>query len=117
MVQANSLNPTAIVEAMEAGDFYATTGVEIEKIKVNKKTIQVEIKPEPGIQYSIQFIGVPKGAKESSILMEVQDTKAVYRFKDEWFVRARILSSKPKINPFQAGDVETAWTQPGVNIE
>lgn len=114
MVNSTTLSPEAIVKAMEAGDFYATTGVEIEKIKIKKKAIQVKIKSEPGVQYTIQFIGVPKDAKESTILMEVQGNKANYRFKDEWFVRARVLSSKPKINPFQAGDVETAWIQPVV---
>lgn len=117
MVHAPTLNPNVIVAAMEAGDFYATTGVLLDEIKVKKKSIHLKVNPEEGVQYSIQFIGVPKGAQESTILMEVQDTVATYKFKDELFVRARVLSDKPKVNPFEAGDIETAWTQPVTNIE
>jgi hypothetical protein len=28
------------------------------------------------------------------------------------YVRAKIISSKPKENPYQTGDMEVAWTQP-----
>jgi hypothetical protein len=31
---------------------------------------------------------------------------------DELYVRARVVSSKPKANPAYAGEVEMAWTQP-----
>ena len=54
-----------------------------------------------------------KGHKEAEILYEVKGPKAQYKISgDELFVRAKIISSKPKKNPFAEGDVEVAWLQP-----
>ena len=41
------------------------------------------------------------------------ELKASYQFTgQELYVRAKVTSSKPHPNPYQKGDVETAWTQP-----
>ena len=41
---------------------------------------------------------------------------ASYTLKgDEIYVRAKVISSKPKVNGSVAGEFETAWTQPLVN--
>ncbi|MGV3541517.1 MAG: histidinol-phosphatase, partial [Rufibacter sp.] len=68
-----------------------------------------------GVTYTIQFWGAKKvgGEPKRQVLKEVKGTKANYRLeKDDLYVRAKIISSKPQENPYQPGDRETAWTQP-----
>ena len=49
------------------------------------------------------------------VLATVKGTKASYALKgDELYVRARVTSSKPKLDSNEAGDMERAWTQPVV---
>jgi hypothetical protein len=117
MVRARSLEPAAIIEAMENGDFYATTGVILSDLQFRNRKLDIKVKPEPGINYTIQFWGAVDSAgtktKQRKLLKEVKSTHASYSAtKKELYIRAKIISTKPKENPFQAGDVETAWTQP-----
>jgi hypothetical protein len=50
------------------------------------------------------------------VLSEVKGTNAGYTLRgDEVYVRAKIVSSKPKVNGSVADEFETAWTQPLVN--
>lgn len=116
MVRSKQLTPTALIEALERGDYYATTGVELNDVKFNKGRLEIEVKPSAGIQYIIQFWGSTKTAKAGArgvLLKEIKGTKAVYQLKSQdLFVRAKIISSKQKENPYQKGDMETAWTQP-----
>ncbi|WP_353480796.1 histidinol-phosphatase [Haliscomenobacter sp.] len=118
MVKTDSLHGGAIVEAMEAGQFYATTGVELDQLTQSSKAISFHLKTERGITYQIQFIGVLKGKKNAEVLKEINlkakdDANISYTLTgNEWFVRAKIVSSKNKENPYQVGDKETAWTQP-----
>lgn len=118
MVKADSLHGGALIEAMEAGQFYATTGIELTDLQQNAQSIALKIKTEANIKYSIQFVGIKKGKSEAEVLQEVKiqhgDTAWV-RYKttgNEWFVRARISSDKPKFNPYFPNDKEMAWTQP-----
>lgn len=117
MVRATELSPAALISAMEKGDFYSTTGVELEKLEFKKGKLNVAVKPLPGVEYTIQFWGAGKSKdnrkKEGVILKEVKGATASYKLlKKNLYVRARIVSTKPKENPFAEGDVETAWTQP-----
>mgnify|MGYP001618823068 FL=1 len=49
------------------------------------------------------------------MLAAVKGTKAEYALRgDEVYVRAKIISSKPKENGSVAGEFETAWVQPVV---
>lgn len=113
MVNAESLAADALINAMEAGSFYATTGVLLEEYSVLNNEIKIKIKAESEIQYTIEFIGVASGASESRVLQTIQATEATFQVTSEFlFVRARISSTKPKPNPFQEGDFEMAWTQP-----
>ena len=51
-----------------------------------------------------------------AVLAEVAGTTASYALKgDEIYVRAKVISSKPKVNGSVAGEFETAWVQPVVN--
>lgn len=115
MVLAEDLSPESLIEAMEGGDFYATTGVNLNSIDFDGKKLGVEVKGEEGITYEIQFFGTKKSSPEKSgiLLSIVSGTSGSYTLdSDDMYVRAKIISSKPKENPYQIGDTETAWTQP-----
>ena len=113
MVRSDSLTPASLIAAMERGDFYATTGVILDEIEVDDKSIRVDVKEEPGINYKIEFIGATGQDKQARVLKTVSGVQASFDADDRYiFVRARIVSDKPKENPFQEGDVEMAWTQP-----
>lgn len=139
MVRARNLTPESIIHAMEAGDFYGTSGVLVSDIKREPKRLAITISPEPGVTYVTRFIGTRKGYNSTSelqpsdpnaktlphrryskdigaVLAEVKGTAPSYALKgDEIYVRAKIISSKPKVNGSVAGEFETAWIQPLVN--
>ena len=113
MVDSPDLTPRSLIEAMEAGRFYTTSGVTLKQLPQVGNTLSVQVKTEPDVTYRIQFWGAKKGQKQGGLLREVVDTVATYTLsEDVLLVRAKIISSKPKYNPFMPGDVETAWTQP-----
>jgi hypothetical protein len=98
---------------MERGDFYATSGVTLKKVSVQKTEIVVEVAPEAGVTYTIEFIGVTAGAEKATVLKRVTGTTGKFKLTAQHlFARARITSSKTKPNPYRQGEVEMAWTQP-----
>ena len=100
MVRAERLSAPAILAAMERGDFYASTGVELEEYGVGDTAITVSIREERWTKYRVQFIG--KGGR---LLQETTASPAVYRVRgDEGYIRARVLDSNGWV----------AWTQPVV---
>ncbi|GAB4011119.1 hypothetical protein GCM10028808_23790 [Spirosoma migulaei] len=113
MVNAPVLTPKALIEAMEAGRFYTSSGVTLKQLPQFGKTLTVRVKTEPDVTYRIQFFGVRKGSQQAELLREIADSAATYTLTDDvLLVRAKVISTKPKYNPFMPGDVETAWTQP-----
>lgn len=139
MVLAKSLEANALMEAILAGHFYATSGVMIEEIESTQKKLRLEMKEEAGVTYTTQFIGTRKGFDETSnpvldadgkpvpsgartyskdvgvVLAETKENPATYKFAgDEIYVRARVISSRDKVDPFVVGDKEMAWVQPVV---
>ncbi|MEG9327525.1 histidinol-phosphatase [Salinimicrobium catena] len=115
VVKADILHPHSLIRSMEAGKFYSSTGVEMEKVSFSDNRLDLKIKTEKGVDYTIQFITAKKDEPETKIVKTVKGTEASYQIrKDELFVRAKILSSKPKKNPYREGDVEVAWIQPYV---
>ncbi|MCB7482578.1 histidinol-phosphatase [Christiangramia sediminis] len=113
VVRAKKLDPTNIIEAMEAGDFYASTGVELSEVSFEENELSIAIEEEKDVNYEISFIGVKKNSSQSEVLKKVKGTKAKFQVTDEMlFVRAKIVSDKLKENPYSKGDTEVAWTQP-----
>jgi hypothetical protein len=129
MVKARKLTPEHIVHAMEDGDFYATTGVQLRSIDRTAKKLQVRVDPEDGVDYEIRFIGTrldfvqgqgtdgKPNVDPAKIGIElapaVKGTRATYRLQPEdLYVRALILSTKLKKNGLLTNEVERAWTQP-----
>lgn len=113
MVLADSLTPASLIRAMEAGDFYSTTGVILDDIEIALDALTIRVKEETGVNYEIQFIGATAQDQTTRVLKRVSGTEASIELLDSYtFVRATITSDKPKENPFQEGDYEMAWTQP-----
>ncbi len=113
MVQAEKLDASSLINAMEAGKFYASTGVEFSILSCEENEIKLEIAEEKDVTYTINFIGVKKGENDSEVIESVKGTSATFKITDEYiFVRAVVTSNKQKYNPFEEGDFEMAWTQP-----
>lgn len=113
MVQTDIRTPEAIIEAMEAGKFYASTGVTLASYEFENGVIDIDIQPEEGVTYRSEIIGVKKGSNHSEVIAIHKGDQVEFPVpNDMLFVRVKIVSSKLKENPFQEGDFETAWTQP-----
>ena len=113
MVQSNELSAETIITAMEAGQFYSSTGVSLENIKLENNVYSLQIRGEEGVNYTTQFWGVKQGGDRGELLAETTDAEASYTLSgDELFVRAKVISSTLQPNPFREGDREKAWTQP-----
>ena len=54
---SEELSPAAIVDAMKAGRFYATTGVTVEEIAWDDELMRVAVRAEEGVEYRVQFLG------------------------------------------------------------
>lgn len=97
-VRASELTPTAVLSALDRGDFYASTGVELEEYSADGSGIALKIKEQRGSKYRIEFIG--RGGR---VFAESAQSPATYRFKgNELYVRAKVYESNGKL----------AWTQP-----
>jgi len=138
VARAPRLEAAAIVAAMEAGDFYASSGVRLKTMERSGRGLSIEIDAEPGVEYTTQFIGTLRGFDPSSrpapqptnsalpvtriysseigaLLAETRGPQAEYKFHgDEIYVRAKVTSTKPKANPYAKGETEVAWVQPAV---
>jgi hypothetical protein len=136
VVRASELKAESIIGALEAGEFYASSGVELSDVVWKANRLTVRIAPQPGVTYTTQFIGSRRpiewthkpvistngyqlaatrlySASMGAVLSEQRGTNVSYTCKgDEMYVRAKVISSKPKENALTAGETETAWTQP-----
>lgn len=113
MVKADALTPEALIKALEAGDFYASTGIVLSELKVEKKTITIKVKAESGVDYKIHFLGASKKDSQIRELEVISGTQANFTLSsDHLYVRVKITSNKLKANPFRDGEYEAAWTQP-----
>ena len=115
MVKADKLHPHSLIASMEAGDFYATTGVLLDKISFKNNRLKIRIRGEEGVNYRTQIIAAPENASDSEVLQTISGTKVDFELPEGYlFVRAKVISDKPKKNPYKEGDVEVAWVQPFV---
>ncbi len=117
MVRTPDADADEIVNAMRAGNFYASSGVELTDVRADHRRYAIDIAAEPGVTYFTEFIGakVQDGdvAPTATVLAGTNANPAVYDFQgDELYVRARVTSSRPHPRPYLKGDPEMAWTQP-----
>lgn len=102
VVRAEHLNADELRKAIENGDFYASTGVELQDLEITDRRIELRIRTNDrfAIKYRTQFIG-----KNGRILQDSTANPAAYAIRgDEGYVRARIIDSNGRY----------AWTQPVV---
>ena len=98
MVRALELEVDAVVDAMRAGEFYASTGVVLDELEWGPEGIRLSICPEGDALYTTRFIGA-----EGAVLKEVFGIEAEYESRgDEAYFRASVVSSTGS----------RAWTQP-----
>lgn len=98
VVRAPRLDGREIVAALERGDFYASTGVELEDVQVSPQRVTIRIREERWSKYRVRFIG-----KHGRTLREVTTNPATYDITGtEGYVRAVITESNGK----------RAWVQP-----
>ena len=130
MVKAPALSAPSIIEAMEKGDFYSSSGVSLSSIQTTKESFSFKISTEKGVTYKTWFVGTrnnfknskdvakrnsldPSAAGIGEILGQTDSLEPKYNFKgDELYVRAHVVSSKKKSNPYSSGEQEQAWLQP-----
>jgi len=115
-VRARDLSAGALIEAMRAGEFYASTGVELADVRFDGETLTVDVAAEPGVSYRTRFIGAEQRDGEvraGVVFLESEADPASYTLTGrEGYVRATVVSSRAQANPAAAGDAERAWTQP-----
>jgi len=140
-VHAQYLTPESIIHAMNAGRFYASTGVELETIDViGREQFNIRIKAQPGAHYETHFIGTRRGKLaegkprrdaageevrttlryEDADSVQIGETLAIvegvepsYTFDgDELYVRAVVYSDQEPAVPSTEYPVTRAWTQP-----
>ena len=112
MVQADELTADSLIRAMKEGHFYSSTGAELAQLENFATGMQLTIKPEPGVDYSTQFVG-SRGGQPAQVLATVEGTEPGYHFAgDELYLRAKVTSSQPKENSSRPPETEAAWIQP-----
>jgi hypothetical protein len=100
MVRAPRLEARALMDALEGGHFYASTGVTLADYQVTAEAMTVKVAATTFAKYRIQFIG--SGGR---LLREVADGSAEYSFTgNEGYVRAKVLESNGLV----------AWCQPAL---
>ena len=93
VVRTEKADAKSIVAALERGEFYASTGVELEEASATR----VKVKEQNGARYRVQFIG--NGGR---VLQETAGASAEYKPRgDEGYVRAKVINSNGLM----------AWTQ------
>jgi hypothetical protein len=136
MVRARQLSPTELVQAMNRGDFYASTGVTLRNIDYNPndREISVSVQADPQITYRIEVVATKTSARPRTfaappdrwdtplvgvVVAKIAGTRAYYRLADDDVcVRVVVTSSRHPSNPLSspyAGDqmqFEEAFTQP-----
>jgi len=99
-VKARELSTSAVLEALDAGEFYSSTGVELEDVTRLPNGLRVHIKAGDGsdVKFTTEFIG-----QDGKLLAKSFDNPAEYTMlaRDK-YVRAKVSSSNG----------EHAWVQP-----
>jgi hypothetical protein len=100
-VQTPALEAGLLMAALEAGRFYASTGVELADVVVRPSRLEVHIRVRGSHGYTTEFIG-PGGR----VLARTGDNPAMFELADEpgapAYVRAKVTDSQGW----------AAWVQP-----
>ncbi|HZD04618.1 MAG TPA: CehA/McbA family metallohydrolase [Longimicrobiales bacterium] len=98
VVRAGALDGDEILENLEKGWFYASTGVVLDDVVVAPRRLEVRIAPRADFRYTTTFIGA--GGR---VLAETGAVPAVYELTgSDLYVRAKVVDSGGAV----------AWVQP-----
>lgn len=139
MVRAAELSVDALLDSLERGDFYASTGVELSSLEFDTTTglLSIEICPQGDAVFTTNFIGtlrdfdsttkpridpqtgetIPGILDYSTDVGQVLSTsnglRCQYRLTGrELYVRAEVTSNRPPEFPTTESPFQKAWTQP-----
>ncbi len=138
MVRSAELSADALLNAMQRGEFYASSGVVLSNVAFDPvaRELRLRIDGAEGVRYCTEFIGTRRGynqqaepregtsgdparitRKYSAEIGEVLATDhslnpACKLTGDELYVRAVVTSDRAHPDPSFAGQTEQAWTQP-----
>ena len=97
-VKAPELSTDAILNSLNAGEFYASTGVVLEDVNRLPNELRIYLEEDPPERFTTEFIG--QGGR---LLSKSFENPAVYTLKPgDTYVRAKVTSS----------NAEYAWVQP-----
>ena len=137
-VLVERLDAPHVLGALRRGRFYASTGVELERVVASPTRLAVVVVPEPGVDHVIEFVGTRRGFDTASsattggtgralqasrrhdpaigrVFERVAGSRAEYVFQpDDLYVRARITSTRRHPDPSVPLQFEQAWVQPVV---
>ena len=141
-VRARRLTPESLIQAIEQGDFYASTGVVLDDVAfdADSRRLSLQIHARPGERFVTRFIGTRRGVSLTGrprvdaagkvvettldyragtgpqigeVLAEVPGPRPSYRLRgDELYVRAVVVSSRKPEVPSTETEHQQAWTQP-----
>lgn len=115
MVNSSKIETSSLINAMESGEFYSSSGVSLKKVYKNNSKILIEIDPEQGVEYETIFMGLREGSFEIEELKIVKGIFSEYTFHEkDLFVRAKINSNELVLNSVIPGETKQAWVQPFV---
>jgi predicted metal-dependent phosphoesterase TrpH len=98
VVQATALNSRTLVDALEAGHFYASNGPVLDNITATDSSLAIRIARQGDFKYTTQFVG-----ENGRILAVDKSLTPRYVLRgDERYVRARVIDSGGQV----------AWVQP-----
>jgi hypothetical protein len=98
MVKARELSARSVLDALESGDFYSSTGVELEEVERMDRGLRLKLSEANQTRYTTEFVGA-----EGKVLSRTFDNPAEYRLKaGEAYVRATVTDSNGN----------QAWVQP-----
>jgi hypothetical protein len=142
MVRAKFLTPEHLILAIREGDFYASSGVTLERVTFDEASgrLSLQIMPEDGERYVTRFVGTRKGAnivgtprknaegkivettldyttaegpQIGEVFAEVEGLQPSYTLGgDELYVRAIVISTGIPTFPTKESQQKKAWTQP-----
>lgn len=121
MVGARELNGTSLIEAMQAGRFYASSGALLDAVRFDKGTgtLSLEITPVEGVEFTTSFIGTRKGYDATAdktgigeVFATIPGNRASFTIPDDaLYLRATVTSSRKHPNPSFPDQHEQAWVQ------
>ncbi|WP_425616920.1 PHP domain-containing protein [Anatilimnocola sp. NA78] len=138
VVRAPELTVEALLKALHAGDFYASSGIVLKDFQWDPKSkkLSIEIEPQPGVTYATALVGsletvslksepvkdekgielpvTRKYSPEVGKTLQVKTgTSVTFQLTGkELYARAVVTSSRAPENPSFPNQKEQAWLQP-----